>query len=716
MDILQGLNEKQTEAVTTTEGFVRVVAGAGSGKTKALTHRYAFLVNMLGVATDNILCVTFTNKAAGEMKARIRNLIGDHDTGYICTFHGFCVKELREDIHYLHYPKNFTIIDEQDQNTILRSVYAENNIDPRRYTISMAVDSICARKDSNLHEYVELVSQPDNVKLREKYATASKPEDKIYYGYLVEQKKNYALDYDDLINFTYYIFKNYPEACMVWQQKMQYVMVDEFQDVSKRQYELADMLSGYHGNLFVVGDPDQTIYSWRGADVKFFLEFHLKHKGTTTIIMDSNYRSKAPIIMGSNSLIEKNNQRIEKTLVPVKDGGNKIAYYHGATVQAEAEWISSEIEKLMQQGYNYENIAVLYRAHHVSRKIEELFLQKKIPYVIYSGVEFYGRKEIKDILAYLKMLLNQDDVSFIRTVNEPRRNMGKKRMELISTYAKNHDCSLYESLKQNMDHELIVKSKAGEYVALIEKYRSNYSKYRITELLENILTETGYEEELKLMGEDERLENLAELKQSIYDYETESKESTSLDEYLQNISLFTNMDKEQKKKSVKLMTIHASKGLEFPIVFVCGLSEGIFPNSRITGYDEMEEERRLAYVAFTRAEDNLYLSDAEGFTFNGESRCPSRFVFNIDEQFIDYVIPIEPEKKDMFKRRIEESEHFLRKEETQEMKEGTRIRHPYLGDGIILNVDDVKKCFEIQFDKISTPRNILMSMDLEIIN
>ena len=713
MDILQDLNEKQREAVTTTEGYVRVVAGAGSGKTKALTHRYAFLVNMLGVATEHILCVTFTNKAAGEMKSRIRTLIGDHDTGYICTFHGFCVKELREDIHLLYYPKNFTIIDEQDQNTILHSVYEENNIDAKRYTYSMSRDLVSAKKEAL--DYVSLMNQTDNEELRRKYESAKKTEDIIFYGYLLEQKKNYALDYDDLINFTYYILTTDRDVCNYWQKRFQYIMVDEFQDVSHRQYQLANILSGYHKNLFVVGDPDQTIYTWRGADVKIFLQFPLTHKDTKTIIMDNNYRSNAPIIMGSNSLIEKNSQRIEKQLMPVKTGGGEIVYYHGKNVQDESEWIAGQIEELLKQGYHYEDVAVLYRAHHISRPVEEIFLKKKIPYVIYSGIEFYGRKEIKDVLAYLKMLLNQDDVSFLRTVNEPRRNFGKKRLELITAYAKQNDCSLYEALKANMDQELIQKSKAKDYIELIERYRSSYQDMRITELLENLLEETGYEAELKSAGEDERLENLAELKQSIYDYETTAHESTSLEEYLQNMALFTNIDKEQRKKSVKLMTIHASKGLEFPVVFVCGLSEGIFPNSRISGYDDMEEERRIAYVAFTRAQDQLFLSDAEGYTFQGDSRCPSRFVFNIDERYLKYVVPIEPERKELFVKRIEGSERFMQEEKEPTITVGTRVRHPYLGEGTVQFVDLEHKCYEILFDKIGTTRNIMMTMKLELL-
>lgn len=713
IDLLDNLNEQQKDAVTTTEGYVRVVAGAGSGKTKALTHRYAYLVDMLGVSTQNILCVTFTNKAAGEMRSRIRNLIGDHDTGYICTFHGFCVKELREDIHLLNYPKNFLVMDEEDQNKILHSVYEEKEIDARRTTLSYARDIICARKDSL--EYIQLMCQADNRELLSIYKSSTKVDDIIFYGYLVEQKKNFSLDYDDLINYTFYILSKYEKERNYWQQRMQYVMVDEFQDVSHRQYMLADILSGYHHNLFIVGDPDQTIYTWRGADVKIFLEFDLCHDETKTIVMDKNYRSNSPIIMGSNSLIANNSVRFKKQLKPVKQTGDKIFYYHGKNVKDEADWISEQIISLHKDGISFEDIAILYRAHHVSRPIEESLLEKKIPYIIYSGVEFYGRKEIKDILSYLRMIVQRNDLDFLRTINEPRRNFGKKRVAFITAFAKEHNCSLYDALKQNMNEDLIAKSRAGEYIALIEKYSEKYSRMKITDLLTYVLEESGYEINLKVAGEDERLENLAELKQAIYDYEVNSNESTSLEEYLQSIALFTNMDKEQRKHSVKLMTIHASKGLEFPYVFVCGLSEGIFPSSRVTEYDDMEEERRLAYVAFTRAEEKLFISDAEGMTFEGESRCPSRFIFNIDEQYLTYVKPIDEDKKAQFKSRIDGSERIMEIKKEPIITEGTRIRHKVFGEGTVLKLDFVSNCYEIMFDKFGTSRNIRMEMELEIV-
>lgn len=713
MDILNSLNNEQREAVTNTEGYIRVIAGAGSGKTKALTHRYAFLVEELSVSTENILCVTFTNKAAAEMRSRIRRMIGDHDTGYICTFHGFCVQELREDIHLLHYPKTFMIMDEEDQDTLLKGVYEQRGIDTRRFPLSLARDMICGRKESL--EYIELVRESSNEQLLKTYNEAKKEEDVIFYGYLYEQKKNYGLDYDDLINFTYYILTKYKDVKEYWQQKMQYVMVDEFQDVSRRQYLIADILSGYHKNLFVVGDPDQTIYSWRGADVKIFLGFEDSHPNTKTIVMNRNYRSMEQIILGSNSLIEKNTNRYKKELRPERENNEDILFFHGQSTKEEAEWIVDKIKELSDKGKTLEDIAILYRAHHVSRAIEEALIKEKVPYVLYSGIEFYGRKEIKDIISYLRMLTISDDFAFVRTVNEPRRNIGKSRMEFLSNYVKSKNCTLYEALKENIDNPIFQRTKAKAYIELIEKYKGMYLKMRMTDVLENILIESGYEEMLKNAGENERLDNLAELKQSIFEYETSAHEEVFLSDYLQSIALFTNMDKEQKKHAVKLMTVHTAKGLEFPVVFVCGMSEGVFPSSRTVDYDGMEEERRLAYVALTRAEDLLFLSDCEGQTYDGTNRCPSRFVFNIDEKYIRYVREIDPEQKQKFLKRIEDSEKLFKELKEPTIEEGTRIKHKHLGEGTVVSIDVAHKCYNIKFDAYETERSIMMTASLDII-
>ena len=394
IDILEGLNEEQKQAVTATEGYVRVIAGAGSGKTKALTHRYVYLVNEVGIATGNILCVTFTNKAANEMRRRIRSMIGDQDTGMVCTFHGFCVQLLREDIHTMNYPDNFLVMDEDDMDAVLRDIYEQAKIDSRNYTYTMAKEMIGVRKAKS--EHIPYILKMDVQGLRKQFLTASKMEDRIFFGYLYEQKKCFGLDYDDLMTFAFYILRHFDEKCRKWQERLQYIMVDEFQDVSGMQYEMAELLAGYNQNLFIVGDPDQTIYTWRGARIEYILHFDKVHPGCIDIIMNKNYRSSTDILNASNSLISKNQQRIKKDLYPIKAANVPALYHHAKTTAEEADWIIEQIKMLVGQGNTYNDVTILYRAHYVSRTVEEALLKAQIPYVIYSGVSFYQRREVKD--------------------------------------------------------------------------------------------------------------------------------------------------------------------------------------------------------------------------------------------------------------------------------------------------------------------------------
>ena len=382
-NFIDELNEQQKEAVTTTEGYVRIIAGAGTGKTKALTYRYAYLVDELGISTSNILCVTFTNKAAREMSKRIRQMIGDSDTGYICTFHGFCVKLLREDIHAINYPQNFVVMDSEDTEDILKTVYENAHIQSRTYTFDMARDHISAMKNEMQH--IAYLADISNDRLLADYEKASDIPEKVFLGYLYEQKKVYGLDYDDLITIALHILRTDAEKCRKWQERMMYVMVDEFQDVSGNQYALAEILSGYHRNLFIVGDPDQTIYTWRGARIEYILEFDKNHENTQTIFLDTNYRSTPDILAVSNSLIEKNRNRLPHRLVAVKPSEARPLYVHSRTTGDEAQWVTNEIKRLVEAGTKYSDIAVLYRSHFVSRSIEEAFIKTKIPYILYSG-------------------------------------------------------------------------------------------------------------------------------------------------------------------------------------------------------------------------------------------------------------------------------------------------------------------------------------------
>lgn len=709
-NFIDELNEQQREAVTTTEGYVRIIAGAGTGKTKALTYRYAYLVDELGISTSNILCVTFTNKAAREMSKRIRQMIGDSDTGYICTFHGFCVKLLREDIHAINYPQNFVVMDSEDTEEILKTVYENAHIQSRTYTFDMARDHISAMKNEMQH--IAYLADISNDRLLADYENASDIPEKVFLGYLYEQKKVYGLDYDDLITIALHILRTDAEKCRKWQERMMYVMVDEFQDVSGNQYALAEILSGYHRNLFIVGDPDQTIYTWRGARIEYILEFDKDHENTQTIFLDTNYRSTPDILAVSNSLIEKNRNRLPHRLVAVKSPEARPLYVHSRTTGDEAQWMTNEIKRLVEAGAKYSDIVVLYRSHFVSRSIEEAFIKTKIPYILYSGTEFYKRKEIKDVLAYLRMVAYADDLSFCRVINEPKRNFGKKRMSMLKSYCETHRCSLYSGLQDLLEEKTVKSTGASAFVDIIENFRKTYKEKSLSDLVTELMAATGYEVMLRQAGEQERLDNLAELKQSIDEYEKTSGEENTLEEYLQSIALYTNNDREKDKDSVTMMTIHTAKGLEFPYVFVCGVNEGIFPSKHVDTEAMLEEERRMAYVACTRAERGLYISDAEGLNYDDSFRYPSRFIFNIDREAIDYV-------NELPQRLIDDTKSYIAANESRympldtELKPGDRVRHKVFGEGTITGIRGDIGCYVVKFDMVETERNLKIGVGLE---
>ena len=713
MDYLKELNREQYEAATTTEGFIRVVAGAGSGKTKTLTARYMYLVQMLGISTANILCVTFTNKAAAEMKKRIRKQLPDQDLGRITTFHGFCVGLLKEDCHVVQYPTTFIVLDEEDKESMLKTVFEDLGITSKDMTIKDAVDHIGWRKGGR--GYVKTLIDPNLNHLLDLAQSATTLKDKVMYRYFYEQRKCYGLDFDDLVYFALYILEHDRATREKWQHRLEYIMVDEFQDIDKDQYALADILSGYHKNLFVVGDPDQTIYTWRGADVKFILEFDSRHEDVRTIYLNSNYRSVPQILAASNALIDKNRERLKKQLSAVRADDRKPLYFHAKTSQREADWMTAQMRAMHEGGMPYSHMGVLYRAHYVSRAVEESLIRSKIPYVLYSGVEFYKRKEIKDILCYLRMVYAGDDISFLRTVNEPRRGVGRTRIQALKDFAQLNQCSLYEALLGSLETDLFRRSRAKEYVRLIEKYRAIFDGMDLTDLLSGILSESGYEQMLRTSGEEERLDNLAELKQAIYDFERKAGEEVSLGNYLDHAALFTNMDQTEKAQAVKLMTVHAAKGLEFPVVFLCGLSEGIFPGKRANTREKLEEERRLAYVAFTRARDRLFLSDAAGTNYDGSFRYPSRFLFNAEQENLDYAVPLDPDLVEDAMEHIRKTEDLGAPEQKKDETVGKRVRHPVFGDGAVIGIPRGQEGYIIQFDSMVTPRTFGPMVKLEFL-
>ena len=713
-DLLSGLNDAQRRAVATTEGYVRVIAGAGSGKTRALSRRFAYLVNELGILPGNILCVTFTNKSANEMRQRIHQLTGDNDTGYINTFHGFCDAVLREDSHAVQYPRSFLVLDNSDIDAMLRIIYEERGLTLRDMTFSAARDMIEIQKLFKRPDYYQDMITMSLDTLKEKYDRADTPADIIFCGYLYQEKKCFGLDYNDLIKFSLYIFQRHPDIRLKWQQRLEYIMIDEFQDIDQLQYELMEVLCGYHKNLFIVGDPDQTIYTWRGADVKYLLDFDKKFPGTQTILMVENYRSTPEILAVANSLIDKNRNRIKKELKPILPAGTPVVCHFAQTQEAEARWMAGEMRRLHEAGTPFRDMTVLYRAHYVTRAVEEVLLEEKIPYTIYSGVQFFDRMEIKDALSYLRMIAYKDDLSFRRIANVPKRNLGKRRMEFLQEYAEQRGCPLYQALLDNLEDPIIKGTGAGKFISLIESFAAGYEGRPVSEVLSAILNESGYEKMLRTEGSQERLDNLAELKQSVYEYETTCGEEVTLEHYLARAALFTNADTAEQGDRVKLMTVHAAKGLEFPCVFLCGMNEGVFPSRKVRTRQAMEEERRLAFVAVTRAEKELYLSEADGRNFDGSPRYPSRFLLDIDEKLLAFTrLP----EEGMIRRArdyIGHSQAGLPEADGQTVfPAGQRVRHALFGPGTVLDTDMDRGAHVVQFDEMETPRKISFRAKLE---
>lgn len=710
-DFLENLNAEQREAVLATEGPVRVMAGAGTGKTKTLTSRYCYLVSTLGIAPQNVLCATFTNRAANEMKRRVRAALGDQDLGYICTFHAFCVQLLKEDIHVLNYPRNFVILDMEDVKQILLKIFADMGLTLRDTTIKRTLDEVIEAKKLHATTYIDDIYLLNNEQLKAKFAQAADRDEEIFLRYLYEQKKCFGCDFNDLINFTAYILKHFESVRDKWQDRMQYVMVDEFQDVSKRQYDLARMLAGKHGNLFIVGDPDQTIYTWRGAHVRLFLDFDKTYPSARTIALTTNYRSTPEILAASNALIEKNVVRFPKTLVAVKESGRRAYFHHARSEREEADWIAKQIEVLHGGGVPLGDIAVLYRAHYLTRALEERFVENGLPYKIFSGTAFYERKEIKDVICYLRMVTAGDDPAFLRTVNVPARKIGKKKLDALKDYAEQRNLSLYRALKENLGTDLLKGTQAARYVAAIEQVREQRAGMAMGNALQMLLDLSGYEEFLRLQGDQERLDNMAELKRAVEAMGED--EDAGLDDFLARIALFTDLDQEEKRDTVKLMTVHTAKGMEFPYVFVCGLNEGVFPSRKSNTPEEMDEERRLAYVAMTRAMDRLYLTDSEGVTNDGIFKYPSRFIFDAGREHVDFSVEFDAALIEKVGRRAPVSGAEALEHGRPAFGAGDRVRHAVLGAGTVTAVRDAEFCYAILFDAMKTERNIRFGTRLD---
>lgn len=727
MDYLKDLNIEQLMAVEATEGYVQVIAGAGSGKTKTLTSRLAYLIEAIGIAPDNILCVTFTNKAAKEMQNRIKNYLGELASGaLIMTFGALAARIIREDGRVIGYPANYQIIDEDDKAALMATVLQDTK---EEFVQQFVLDrDIQVKRLKNEHDIgiygpvlirtlEEIAEEIRLVKddLMNQGYNKRKIIHYILLKYVYEKRKSFAADFSDLSFLSLTILRMSEIAREKWQDKLKYMMVDEYQDVSDDEVALITILQGKYHNLFIVGDSDQTIYSFRGSRVEYILDFAKTFHPAQTILLNKNYRSGANILDVSNRLIQKNQLRIEKDLLPNKSEQGKVIYFHAKSTREEANFIVDNIQNMHQQGLKYNEMAILYRAHHVSRAIEESLLRENIPYRVYSGIGFYQRKEIKDILAYMRLLIDGDDLSFSRVINYPRRQMGPKALKIVSNYAekqKNTYLEAFMDLVKSKDKNFTYKKKQ-EFAEFVETFNQHQDEilsetHPISDLMMFILEKTAYEDVLRTEGEEKRLENLAEFKQSLMDYEQSFEgEPVSVNEYLQNITLLTSQDVDDHVDKVNMMTVHTSKGLEFPVVYVCGLSEGIFPSSKIRSKNEMEEERRLAYVAYTRAEKHLILTDAEGLTHDGADRYPSRFIFDAERVGIEYLVELSEELLNSYGRYRPFIDEFGN--QSTDFEVGDTVKHKIFGLGEVLkvNLENVLVKFESKSNPLAIVKRVL---------
>ncbi|MDN3955908.1 DNA helicase PcrA [Sporolactobacillus laevolacticus] len=637
-ELLEGLNPEQLKAVKHHEGPLLIMAGAGSGKTRVLTHRMAYMMIERDVAPWNILAITFTNKAAKEMKERLANLAGPLvDDAWVSTFHSMCVRILRRDIDRMGVSRNFTILDSTDQLSVVKQILKDQNLDPKKFTPRGILGKISAAKN-------ELKTAADFAK------SAQGPYDEVvrdvYKDYEKKLLQNQSLDFDDLIMTTVHLFQRVPEALDYYQKKFQYIHVDEYQDTNRAQYLLVRMLADRFKNLCVVGDSDQSIYGWRGADIHNILSFEEDYPNAEVIKLEQNYRSTKKILEAANHVIENNHDRKPKNLWTENADGKKIAYYRGATEREEGYYVAGKMRELFKDGFNYSDFAVLYRTNAQSRVIEETLVKSNIPYRMVGSIKFYDRKEIKDILAYLRLIANpNDEISLARVINEPKRGIGASSMDKLADYAITADLSLMQAIG-DVEQTGIAARTANKMEAFADMIM-NWSKMQeflsVTELVEEVLDKSGYREALKserTIEAQSRLENLDELLSVTKEFES-THEDKSLINFLTELALDSDIDEEEDQAvqdSVTLMTLHSAKGLEFPIVFLVGMEEGIFPHLRaLDDEEEMEEERRLAYVGITRAKQQLFLTSAQIRMLFGKTIAnpASRFIKEIPNELLE---------------------------------------------------------------------------------
>ena len=645
---IQDLNQNQREAVLDDSKYLRIVAGAGSGKTRVLTMRIVHLIQEENVYPNKILAITFTNKAANEMKERIKDMLENEPSQpWISTIHSLCVRILREDIGCMGWPKNFTVMDADDQKTILKEAYKQFEIDANKYPFGSLLDYISNNKGADITPKRALELAGD--------FSGDKTKAEVYEYYVKRQNDMYALDFDDLILWVVKLFKTYSEVLSKWQNRFSYIHVDEFQDIDKIQYKLIQQLTGPFNHLYVVGDPDQTIYTWRGADVNIIMNFEKDFKGVKTIMLNENYRSTSCILNGANSVIHNNRNRLEKDLFTSRTSAEKITHYASANDEYQAAWVASKISELHRNGKLYKDVAILYRSNYLSRSLEKALLDQRIPYIIYGGLRFYDRQEVKDALCYLRLVVIGDDLALQRIINKPKRGIGNKTLDLIAETARSKNKTMLEVLQTEDIFSGKAKLTLNEFVKKVERWKklAESDTMEIFTLFETILDESGYKAMLEEDHETDRLENLKSLIDDVKEF-SESYPESSLDEYLQQVTLYGDREETMNQDHVQLMTVHAAKGLEFDTVFVTDMNDGIFPNERAMneGNRGVEEERRLAYVAFTRAKNKLFLTEAGGFSFILQrARQTSRFVKEIDPEYIEHVGVRNVDEEESFRNR-----------------------------------------------------------------
>ncbi len=683
---------EQKKIIETTEGYQRCAAVPGSGKTFVLTRRIAYLITQLYIEPASIVGLTFTNKAASSMKKRLKDLIGDEANCFMGTFHGFCNMVLKEDIHKLSWPKTFAILDKADQIDLIKEVADELGLTLKDITASDYMEKIGLYKLNP--DYIPYMIGEDKEALLHALKDSLSEEKQMIYGYLLKQRDNYVLDFSDLIHFTNYIFLHHQEILEKWQDRCQYVLCDEYQDVNGEQELLLSLISGKFENLFVVGDDDQNIYGWRGSKSDYMIHFDEKYPDVTLFSLTENFRSTPEIIDVANSLVSANQNRLEKQMFTNNDHGPKPIYNEAETQMQEAFWIASTIRDNVQKGRSYKDHAILVRAASQTRALEEAFIAGKLPYKILSGAKFYSSEEIRTTLSYLRMIFSLKDMDFTFTINRPKRKFGKKSLNDLKEEAGRRGLSLFETLGELIAENKITKEPLLHYYHKIKELHETYMQHTAKQLV-GLALDIGYRKELQEDINQTKLDNVTELVQHIGYLEEENGDTLPLEELLSHFALFSGQDDMDEDNVIKIMTIHTAKGLEFPVVFVNGLVDGQFPSKKLRNSDEMEEERRLLYVAITRAEDELFLSGYRNKALDYPC-TQSCFLGDIRPALLDYANGSYIHLSNTFTEVLPKTSFAV----------GTKVLHNVFGEGIIVSVDDAKQIYEVDFEKIKGTRRV----------